>query len=59
MIKPKKTKLYKTAHTSPTQLGMGDNYGSGIKQKLGRVRSGMGMQHLTKAQLGKPPKSLA
>lgn len=59
MIKPTKTKLYKTAHTSPSQLGMGDNYGTGIKQKLGRVRSGMGMQPLSPMKLGKPPRSLA
>lgn len=59
MNKPKKTKLYKTAHTSPSQLGMGDNYGTGFKAKVGRIRSGMGVNPVSNLKLGKPPKSLA
>jgi hypothetical protein len=26
------------AHTDPKQIGMGDWYGSGIKQKIGKIR---------------------
>ena len=59
MIKPKKTKKYKTAHTSQSQLGMGDNYGTGLRQKLGTMRSGMGMEKLSSKKLGVAPKSLA
>lgn len=38
---------------------MGDFYGTGIRQKLGRVRSGPGMHALTEKELKSPPKSLA
>lgn len=55
----KKTKKYKVAHTSQSQQGMGDYYGTGIRQKIGRMRSGMGTQTLSNSQLKKPPKSLA
>lgn len=59
-VKPvKKTKKYKTAHTPQSQIGMGDYYGTGIRAKIGRMRSGMGMQTLSDSKLKKPPKSLA
>lgn len=39
---------------------MGDNYGTGIKQKIGRVREDtMGWHNLAPKKLKKPPKSLA
>lgn len=51
---------HKEAHTSPTKFGMGDNYGTGIRAKLGKVRDDtVGMVSLTSKGLKKPPKSLA
>lgn len=55
----KKPKPLKNAHTPNTKLGMGDNYGTGVKQKIGIMREGMGMKPLSQKKLGKPPKSLA
>lgn len=53
-------KPLKNAHTPNTKLGMGDNYGSGIKNKVGKVREDtLGMRDVTPAKLKKPPKSLA
>lgn len=48
------------AHTAKTKYGMGDNYGTGIKQPIGKPRSGtVGLKPVTKKQVGTPPKSLA
>ncbi len=62
-MKPAKSKISpkapKTAHTANTKYGMGDSYGSGVRQKLGTVREGIGMVKLTNKKLGTPPKSLA
>lgn len=56
---PSKQKKPRFSHTANTKYGMGDNYGTGIRQKLGRVRDGtVGMANLSKKQLGKPPKNL-
>jgi len=57
----KKSKPLKQAHTSNAKVGMGDYYGTGIKQKMGRMidSSYPGAQALKKKQLKKPPKSLA
>lgn len=52
-----KTK-YKQAHTDNTKYGMGDNYGTGIKAKLGKMRDGFGQATLNKKQMGTPPKSV-
>ena len=46
------------AHTQNTLYGMGDNYGTGIKAKLGTMRDGMGMVKLSKKKIGTPPKSV-
>lgn len=54
----KRAKL-KTAHTPNSQIGMGDYYGTGIRQKTGRVRDGLGMKPLSKKQVSNPPKALA
>lgn len=51
----KKAKL-KTAHTANTQKGMGDFYGSGVKNPMGKPRQIMGIKPIRKS---KPPKSLA
>lgn len=54
-----KYKKNEFAHTANTKYGMGDNYGTGIRQKLGRVRDGtVGMAKLSKKQIGTPPKSI-
>jgi len=36
---PSKPKKPRFSHTANTKYGMGDNYGSGVRQKLGRVIS--------------------
>ena len=56
---PKKPGKNKFAHTANTPYGMGDHYGTGIRAKLGRVRSGVGMVTVSPKQMGTPPKSLA
>jgi len=56
----KKTKGLKTAHTPNSPKGMGDYYGTGIKQKMGRIREdSMGLMQSTPKKLKTPPKSLA
>jgi hypothetical protein len=57
---PKKIGPNKQSHTSNTKYGMGDNYGTGIKQKLGTMREdSMGLMSITPKKLRNPPKSLA
>jgi hypothetical protein len=50
-------------HEANTKYGMGDNYGTGIKAKVGRMRDGIGSPlqgaPLTKKQFKTPPKNLA
>jgi len=56
----KKSKGLKTAHTSNSQIGSGDFYGTGIKQKVGRVREDyINMPSKKPNTIKKPPKSLA
>lgn len=55
---PTKPKKPRFAHTCNTKYGMGDNYGTGIKAKIGRMRDGIGMQELSKKQIGTPPRSV-
>ena len=56
---PGKSKKPRFSHTANTKYGMGDFYGTGIKAKLGTVRSDtVGMKKLSKKQLGTPPKSV-
>lgn len=56
---PKKPKKPRFAHTANTPYGMGDNYGTGVKQKLGKSRKDSLMNvTLTKKQIGTPPKSV-
>jgi hypothetical protein len=56
----KKTKALKNAHTPNTKFGMGDHYGQGIKQKVGRMREDMinNTQALSK-KTKNPPRTLA
>jgi hypothetical protein len=49
----------KPAHTANTKYGRGDYYGSGTPAKIGKMRSGLGMQEVTPSKMKKPPKSLA
>lgn len=56
---PKKPAKNRFAHTQNTPYGMGDNYGTGVKAKIGKMREGMGMVSLSQKQLGKAPRSLA
>lgn len=59
MMKAKSLKPTKEWHSSNKKFGMGDYYGTGIKQKVGRIREGYGQNPITPAKLKKPPKSLA
>lgn len=53
-------KKHVETHTAPTKFGMGDYYGTGIRQKLGRMREdSMGMIAMTPKKLKKPPRSIA
>lgn len=48
------------AHTDPKLTGMGDNYGTGVRQKIGKVvDSYLPQIRKSKAGLKKAPKSLA
>jgi hypothetical protein len=46
----------KTAHTANTKFGMGDSYGTGIKNKVGKA---IDITNFPKIKSTKPPKSLA
>lgn len=53
------SKTRKEAHTCNTKFGMGNHYGTGDKNKMGRVRSGtVGYKPATAKQLGTPPRSV-
>lgn len=54
----KKTRA-KESHASPMKKGMGDYYGSGIKQKSGKPRDSYMQAPVPKDKLKSPPKSLA
>lgn len=56
----KNKKGYRFSHTPASSKGLGDYYGTGIRQPLGKIRSDtVGMVHLTPTELKKPPKSTA
>ncbi len=60
MKTPKSMKGLKQAHTSNDKMGSGDYYGTGVKQKVGKViESSMNFKDLPKKTLKKPPRSLA
>lgn len=54
-----KIRPIKTAHTSNSQKGMGDYYGTGFKNPTGTSRDVLGQAPLSKKKVGKAPKSLA
>jgi len=56
----KKAKKFSEAHTPRSPLGMGDYYGTGVKQKTGRViRDYLSNTPVSPKKLSNPPKSLA
>lgn len=56
----KKVKAPMNVHTSKSQIGMGDHYGTGIKAKIGSLReSYMNPSKASMKKLGNPPRSLA
>jgi hypothetical protein len=60
MVKKASTRVNRhQAHTARSPKGLGDFYGTGIVQPLGRMRSGMGQEILSPKKLKKAPKSLA
>ena len=53
-------KKFKEAHSSNKKFGMGDYYGTGIKNPLGKIRDNyMNDGLVSSKKMGKPPKSLA
>lgn len=54
----KKTK-HKEAHSANMKYGMGDNYGTGIKAKVGRIIQGTGVNPASPKKIKTPPRSLA
>jgi len=56
----KKSKSNKESHVVSTKYGMGDNYGTGIKAKVGRMRDdSIGMVKLSLKKLKTPPNGVA
>lgn len=57
--KPAPKKPYKgQSHTPASSKGLGDYYGTGVRQKMGRMRSGMGMDTLSSKKLKTPPREI-
>jgi hypothetical protein len=51
---------HRESHTAPTKFGMGDFYGTGVKQKVGRLRGDtVGFREVEPSKMKKPPRSLA
>jgi hypothetical protein len=55
----KKLKKTAAAHTTLSSKGVGDFYGSGIRNKIGRSRDVMGISEIPSKKLKNPPKSMA
>lgn len=57
----KKSKTHKEAHAMSNKIGMGDYYGTGIKQKMGKMRESYTPMDnpVSLKKLKKPPRSLA
>lgn len=59
-VKKPKASTLKEAHTSKTKRPYGDYTGDGVRNPVGKMRSGsVGVIPATKKQLGTPPKKLA
>ncbi len=46
-------------HAPQSQVGMGDYYGTGVKNPMGRVRDGNGVNPVKYRNVKTPPKSWA
>jgi len=49
----------KQRNTPKSQFGMGDYYGTGVKNPEGKARDVMGMKSIGKSTMKKKPKALA
>jgi hypothetical protein len=60
-MKKHKVSGHKEAHTANVKHGMGDYYGSGLRAKVGKIRSVYepGANPVSPKMLKKPPKTLA
>jgi hypothetical protein len=57
---PKAPGKNRFAHTANTPYGMGDNYGMGLKAKVGRMRSdGFEVAPMSPKRLKTPPRGVA
>ena len=56
---PKKVGKPRFAHVANTKYGMGDYYGTGVKNKVGKMREGVGNRPVSPSKLKSPPRSLA
>jgi hypothetical protein len=56
--KNKLPKPNKQSHVQNTKYGMGDYYGQGIRQKMGKSIVNQTMIPLSKKKIGTPPKSI-
>lgn len=56
MKAPKPSKKF---HSSSDKTGKGDYYGTGIKNKIGRIIDVTGFEPVKNSKMGKSPKSLA
>jgi len=54
-----KNKKPMIAHTPKSSIGMGDSYGTAIKNPVGRIIEWEGVKVTPKSNKGKPPKSMA
>jgi hypothetical protein len=53
-------KKFKEAHSSGKKFGMGDHYGTGVKNKVGKMREdSLGANAVVPKKLKIPPKSVA
>jgi hypothetical protein len=52
-------KPLKNAHTPNTKQGMGNFYGSGLRNPVGKVKEGFGMKAIPEKKMKIPPKSVA
>lgn len=57
MKSPKSIKPLKNAHTSNQKIGMGDYYGTGVRNPIGTIRESS--MYSVGKNLKKPPRSLA
>jgi hypothetical protein len=58
-VKPGSKVKYKQAHTDNVKYGMGDYYGTGLPNKIGKIRDVMGYEAPKNVNLKNPPKSVA